>query len=572
MKNIVKRFAVLLLIVVVIACVDEAKDPVKFNEVKKATYLAIRGASNDALVATGCSNSFFKNNILSTDAFTVESDFLSEDQETLQEVKLFAQTPTINRVLVTTFPGSNWTLPSGATTKRGTFSVPLATILTKLGLTTATAASLKNADITMSIDLVLTDGSTVLGNSIVAPGLFASVVFQPAMVLTYCANNTKDFLPIATTSMLGTWALDKDKKVVRGEIPSLKDGVSDTLYIRYDQVSMKVAPIVTFDPPTAGTVTKDVTPYKKEKNGFYVVYKAGSTYTGEVTATVSGGVATVAGADLTQEDTEHTINVDNIAPVVSRSTGTRIGAGQFVTMKVSSNEKLSTKSGDVILVNVDGTALGLETVKDAKMTIAANGLSASLIYIFKLKDPLVQATHGDLVVTFSKAIDEAGNSTTIGNGVLTVDLNAPPAPTITATGMYDFGTQIRWSADQSVDATPVTGNPGGSDTGSVYFVAIASGKPRPTGFAVDLDGVATWTMPDDPASTKTPKEKVAIMDEGVLEVEEGGSGLVFTSFGANGTFDIYAVFVSSSGTISKISSSAPVVAPGVGNPLTITMN
>jgi hypothetical protein len=467
--------------------------------------------------------------------------------------------------LVATVPGSAFTFPADSKIKRGTVSASLSSIIAALNIAPdSVAKKLGNADITMDMDLVLTDGSKVLASSLVNPNLFQSVVFYPAMVLTYCANDQEDFKPLATTSLLGTWGLSTDgKSVSRTKIASLKSGAKDTLYITFDN-DIITPPTVSFSPDLAstGATASALVKSKKvnangfytaddSKNGFYLVYTAGPTYTGAVTATVSGATAEVAGVILTQKSKTQTITVDNIAPIrISTATGKRIGEGQFVTMKVTFNEKLSTKSANAIKVTVDGSTRGLETVTDAKMTVASDGLSASLIYIFKRAVPATPATHGDLTVVFTNAIDEAGNTTVIPNGVLTVDVGIPPAPTLALSGTWDLGTQISWTASQ----TPAAGGTNPSTSGKEYFIAITAGKPAPTAFSVDLDGIATWTMPDDPASADTPKAKVSIKQSGTVTVTDGASDSpAFTSFTANGTFDIYAVFVSSSGTISAIS-------------------
>jgi hypothetical protein len=563
------------------ACVDESLDPVKFKEVKKATMLALRGSAFDNLNDTGCSNSFFKNNLIGDEVFTYDADYLAEDQETLQEVQVFAEvTSTTNggltarpRTKVATIPGSAFTFPTDSKTKRGNVSAKLSDIMTALSIsadslvklnkvTNADGDEVGTADITMTADLLLTDGSKVLATDLVNVSLYQSVVFYPAQVLTYCANDQDDFRPVATTSLLGTWGLTTDgKKVSRTKIPSLKDTKSDTLYITFDNPII-TPPTVAFSPAGAGTATALVKAKEVDANGFYtaddsdngfyLVYTANGTYTGAVTATVSGATADVAGVVLAQASKKQTINVDNTAPIrVSTDTGDRIGVGQFVTMKVTFNEKLSTKSANAIKITVDGTATGLETVTAAKMTVASDGLSASLIYIFKLAVPTVPATHGPMTVVFTNAIDEAGNTTAIPNGNLTVDVGIPPAPTLTLVTpagypSHDLGTQISWTAAQTTGGA----NPGGSTSGKEYFIAIPTGDAAPTAFSVDLDGIATWTMP---TSVLTPPDKVSIKQSGIVIVKGGTSGSVYTAFTANGTYDIYAVFVSSSNTISAIS-------------------
>ena len=601
MKKIINKISVLLLLAFAIACVDESKDPVKFNEIKKATILALRGDALDAINETdpACSNSFFRNNITGDEAFSYQADYLSEDQESLQEVQLYAEMPTVPRVLVATIPGTTFTFPAGSKTKRGTVSASLATILSKLGLTNATAANLKRADITMTTDLVLKDGSKVLSSSTVNPNLQQSVIFFPAMILTYCANDQADFVPVAKTSLLGTWGKTTDgKSVSRTKIPSLKSGAKDTLYITFDNPII-TPPTVTFSPASAGTATALVKAKKVNTNGFYtaddsnnafyLVYTAGGTYTGAVTAKLSGATADVGGVILTMDDTNQAINVDNTKPVVtSTSTGTRIGKGQFVIITANFNEPMSALKADSMRVNISGQ--GLAPLVNGVMAVAANGLSASYTYVFKLADPTVPATHGGLTLTFTGGKDLAGNTLAAQpTGNLTMDVNAPPAPTITTAAGYDFGSSIRWSITQGVDPTPGTGNPGGSVSGNVYFIAINSGDLKPTGFSVDLDGIATWIMQVDatPPVGAAANAKVVIRESGIVPIiavsgSAGQSGTasnatVFTPFAANGTttdpnLDVYAVFVSSTGTISKISSAGAVASPGAGNPLTVTMN
>lgn len=533
----------MLLLGVTLACVDESKDPIKFDEISKGILLALRGDAQDNLNDTGCTNSFYKNNIIGDEVFSFEADFLSEDQEALQEVQVYASIPGGNRVQVATVPASAFTFPTGSKTKRGTISVDLATILGALSLNSTTAANLKSTDIKISSDILLKDGSKVLASAATNSSLFESVIFQPAMNLTYCANDVADFEPVATTKMLG----------VKGSVVPLRGGVSDTLHIKYDQAEIKTAPSVSFAPTSAGTVGPVAAlPYKGKKNEFYVIYTAAGTYTGAVTATVSGATAIVAGVELTQDDKTQTINVDNTAPVITTNVGSHIiGKGQFITLKVSYNEKMSAKAADAVKATISGQ--GLETITDAPFEISSDGLSASLIYIFKLDDPLVPATHGPLTVTFSGGADAAGNAAPAPTGSIVVDVNAPPAPTLTLGGGYDLGTQIRWSATETRDNTPVTGNPGGDQTGKVYFVAIATGEAAPTNISIDQDGVATWTM-----ATGVTNKQTGIIS--ITNSNGNSANPTFTPFTANGTLDIYAVFLGNTGNRSEITAAPQLTA------------
>ena len=523
MKKSINKLAILLLLALTWACVDETLDPIKFDEIAKGTYLALRGDAQSNLENTGCTNSFYKNNILGNEVFSFDSDFLSEDQEALTEVQVFAETPTIARVQVATVPGSAWTFPSGSTTKRGNVTVTLATVLSKLGISTAQAANLGQQDIVISCDLLLKDGTKILASAIINGSLFESVIFNPAMNLTYCANDKADFVPVATTKMVGG-------------LP-LKGGAKDTLLITYDNPII-AAPTVSVDPATAGTLSA-VSKYKTTNNKFYAIYTANGGFTGAVTATVSGATANVNGVVLTQDDKDQVINVDNTAPQITTDIGANlIGVGQFITLKVSFNEKLSTKAADAIKATISGQ--GLETVTNAAFTVAADGLSASLIYIFKLANPAVPATHGDLTVSFTAGKDQAGNATPVPTGSITVDVNAPPAPTLTLAAGYDLGTQIKWSANETRDNGI---NPKGDQTGKVYFIAIEAGSPKPTAVSIDIDGNATWTV-------STP-----ILQEGTISITNpngNSANPTYTSFGANGTMDIYAVFLGNTGNKSAI--------------------
>ncbi|HNP07751.1 MAG TPA: hypothetical protein PKN99_08985 [Cyclobacteriaceae bacterium] len=543
MKKYINKLTIMLLLGVTLACVDESKDPIKFDEISKGILLALRGDAQDNLNDTGCTNSFYKNNIIGDEVFSFEADFLSEDQEALQEVQVYASIPGGNRVQVATVPASAFTFPTGSKTKRGTISVDLATILGALSLNSTTAANLKSTDIKISSDILLKDGSKVLASAATNSSLFESVIFQPAMNLTYCANDVADFEPVATTKMLG----------VKGSVVPLRGGVSDTLHIKYDQAEIKTAPSVSFAPTSAGTVGPVAAlPYKGKKNEFYVIYTAAGTYTGAVTATVSGATAIVAGVELTQDDKTQTINVDNTAPVITTNVGSHIiGKGQFITLKVSYNEKMSAKAADAVKATISGQ--GLETITDAPFEISSDGLSASLIYIFKLDDPQVPATHGPLTVTFSGGADAAGNAAPAPTGSIVVDVNAPPAPTLTLGGGYDLGTQIRWSATETRDNTPVTGNPGGDQTGKVYFVAIATGEAAPTNISIDQDGVATWTM-----ATGVTNKQTGIIS--ITNSNGNSANPTFTPFTANGTLDIYAVFLGNTGNRSEITAAPQLTA------------
>lgn len=535
MKKYINNLIIILFVGITLSCIDESKDPIKFEQIKKGILLALRGDAQASLDETGCTNSFYKNNIIGDEVFTFEADFLSEDQDALQEVQVYAALAGGERVQVATVPESAFKFPSGSTTKRGKISIDLATILSALGLNTTTAAGIKNQDIKISSDILLKDGSKVLASAATNSSLFESVIFQPAHNLTYCANDVAEFVPVATTKMLGK----------KGVVVPLKNGVSDTLHIKYDKAEIKTSPSVSFTPASAGTSGPIVaTPYKGKKNEFFVIYTAAGTYTGAVTATINGASAIVAGVELIQDEKTQTINVDNTAPVITSDIGSYVlGKGQFITLKVSYNEKMSAKASDAIKATISGQ--GLETVTDAPFQISNDGLSASLIYIFKLADPLTPATHGPLTVSFSGGADAAGNPAPAPSGSIIVDVNTPPAPVLNLSPGYDLGTQIMWSATETRDNDPVSGNPGGDQTGKVYFVALTAGENAPTDVTIDQDGIATWVMATDVTAKQTGTIKIT-------NSNGNSANPTFTPFTANGTFDIYAVFVGNTGNKSEI--------------------
>jgi hypothetical protein len=160
-------------------------------------------------------------------------------------------------------------------------------------------------------------------------------------------------------------------------------------------------------------------------------------------------------------------------------------------------------------------------------------------------------THGSLTVTFEGGTDEAGNPVPVIVGTLVNDVGAPPAPQFDALlGDYNLGTQLKWNAFIPVDGV---NTPQGAKSGKIFYVAVDDGKPGPASVSFDSDGNPLWVMPDDPASTTTPKAKVAIRQSGLLTTGTSGTtGTSFSAFSPDGTFDVYAIFVSTTGNVSAI--------------------
>ncbi|MEQ8301964.1 MAG: hypothetical protein RIB47_01140 [Cyclobacteriaceae bacterium] len=527
MKKIFNRITIVMtMIVLVLACTDESLDPFILKDLQKGSLLALRGNDGSAGTLDPDQNFFFKDAVQTTDAFSYVADFISEDQSLLQSVQVYAKTPTSTRTLVTTIDASGWTIPTGGFAKQGTVSVALSAILSALSITDAT--TLSRTDLVMTSDLLLTDGTTVPSAAIVNSGLFSASAFFPASNLNYYAEVTADFRPKATTKLASGLAL--------------KEAAKDTLFITYDQDLLNT-PTIAYGTGATGLGAL----VKTADDKYYDIVTAGAGFTGNVTATITGGTADTYGPVLTQPSKTQTIKVDNTAPqVVSSTTGTRVGKGQLATITINFNEKMSAKSANAIKITIDDPNDGIKDVDivdsafPATMTLAANGLSASYVFLVEEITP-PGATHGPLTLTYTGGADEAGNAVAGGitSAGLTLDVGTPPAPALALAGDYDQGTQIKWSATQSTGGS----NAGGAVAGTVYFVAVTGGSAAPTAVTFDQDANAIWTM------------ATGVTNQGQGQITTGStgtSGTVFSAFTATGTFDFYAVFVGSTGNVSAI--------------------
>ena len=535
MKRILDKITILTMFVLALACTDESLDPFILNDIQKGSILALRGDDGSSGNLNPDQNFFFKDLVQTTDEFHYVADFISEDQSLLQSIQVYARILTGPRSLVATVDASGWTIPTGGNSKQGEVRVPLDDILTALSITDPT--TLGRTDLIVESDILLTDGTTVPAAAIVNTGLFAAAAFFPAHALNYYAEVQTDFRPVATTKIAGEFVVS-GTTVTRPVFP-LKAGSKDTLYVTYDQDLINT-PTITYNNAAitgAGVV-------KVDDDEFYEIVTAGAGFTGAVTATVTGGQANTFGPTLTQASKTQTINVDNTTPqVASTTTGTRVGNGQLATITVTFNEKMSAKSANAIKISIDDPNDGIkdvdfvDTAFPANMTLAANGLSASYVYLVEAIAPL---THDVLVISFTGGADEAGNAVAGGipNAALTLDVRTPPQPTMVLDGGgHDLGTQIKWSGAQGDGGAPT-----GSTTGTLYFVAVDAGSAAPTDVDFDQDDNAVWTMATGVTQRTTGK----------LTMTSGSTGTQFTSFTPNGTFDIYAVFKGSTGNVSAI--------------------
>ena len=537
-----------------LSCTDEEKDPFQFAALEKGIMFALRDGQSD-------DNFFIKNipgGLTGTETFSYSAELLAEDQDILQEVQVFAQLfKDSPRQLVATLPASNFPIPSGGVKRRGTVSVPLSDINNALGLVQSELDTLTENAIEITTDLILTDGRTVLASSIVSNGLFQSALFFPAHALIYSAIDIDELKPVATSKMAGEVVKNAANVVTSRPVFPLKAGSSDTVMFTFGGAEIVNTPTITYNPAAAfllgasGVLVNASTGVQT----FFQVVTAEPGFTVAGTATASGGITEdFLGVPIVQNPKTQVINIDNTGPLqTGSSTGTRVGRGQFVTIVVNFNERLSAKSANVIKATVTDPNGKLVPLNAVNMAIASNGLSASVNFVFNeinLSDP---AIHGDLVLSFTGGADEAGNPVqgTITTDDLTADVGIPPAPVLTLDPVdFDLGTQIKWSASQSTGAN----NPKGAIGGTIFFIAVDAGTPAPTIFGFDADNLPEWRRPDptptDPLNTivVAGKQKGSLTTSGTT----GLTGSVFTAFTADGTFDIYAVFLGSTGNQSVV--------------------
>ena len=552
MKKIFKSLFLIPSIVLIFSCTDESLDPLKFKEIKKGTILALRGQQLDNIYFEGIPGSvLYANNIKGTETFDFDAEFLSADLTSLSSFDVFALKKTksgsaisIERKLLVNVPFSQFKTTADYRGPWVSVSIPVSTILTAIGSPTeAQLFDVYENGIDIQSDLNLADGTKVLADDIVDVGLFQSDQFYPAQILGITIADVDEIRPVATTSQRGQVVVSGGK--ITRPIRPLKAGTKDTVDIKFDQ-PIAVAPTVTMSatPSLSGTLGA-VTAVTGSTSNFYVIFTTdpAAVYTGNVSINVTGAKT----ADgLAQIGKTHTLAMDNLLPqLISFSTGTRIGIGGTATFTAVFNERLTT--APKISTVAGGIDPKVDLLTNVSMTLSADGLTAT--YPYEYKDTGNDGVHGSLTVNLLGGADAATNSYGSTSGSLTVDLGTPPAPTLALNAtQHDWGTQIKWSGLEATSAA----NPGGAIGGTVYFVAITSGKPGPTAFGFASDGSPSWTMAVDPASSTGAK--VANRQTGSLTTSatSGSSGTVYTAFTANGTLDIYTVFVGSTGNTSAV--------------------
>jgi len=549
MKSTIKKLSLFLGIACLAGCTDDSLDPFRLKEQAKGSILALRGASFDALNENGCSNTFFRNDIVGDETFVMDVEYLSEDPTSLEEIQVYAhyQRPDPDnageflvdtRKQVTKFAGSTLTA-SGGGNPTGTLSIKLSDILAAVSNPTIEDGDLLNIE----SDLLLKNGTVVFSTSVVNSGLYQSGIFYPAQTLLYCYDDINNYYPVP-------------KFTLRSGLP-LMGGAKDTLNITFT-TEIGTAPTAVLDASTntgtLGAVVAD--PDDDTGTKFIVPYTAAAGYTGPVKIVVSGAVNGGSGptAGLEQQAAKTaTLQVDNTPPqlvgdpiienLANPAAGARIGRDQYVSITLNFQEALDLNT-DTLEISISGQ--NLDPVEKALMTLSPNGKSATYIYTYKDSDDGTLVTHGPLDIDITSGVDLAGNAFDGASFTLLNDVGEPAEPVITLAASYDFGNDIKWSA-----ATATSGaDPGGSTSGTVYYAAVPAGSPAPGQATATIKGVTVNagfdfgdTVPDE---------------SGSFSVTNGSSGMTLSHFVSNGDYDVYFYFVNATGNVSANSGATTV--------------
>lgn len=365
----------------------------------------------------------------------------------------------------------------------------------------------------------------------------------------------------------------------------MKNLATEEVTITFSSAVIATPPNVTLS-PNQGSVSA-VTAVAGKTNEFKVTYTANG-YTGAVSLrvrdAVSGGTGPTAG--LVQNNAAVTLTVDNTAPQATSVANAvaNVGRGQSNIVTVRFNEAMSSVAADALKISITGQQ-GLDDLAATNMTLSSDGLTATYLYLWKDSTVPFDNTAGTVSYVISGGKDRAGNAfgggggsfrndvgatnlaqavwvqdpTTLAFSSATLDISGV-APTPTLAFGADLGTQLRWTITQPTGA--------GSVTGTWFWTALAwkdtdavpdgiLNQPKVPGqFTKDVVGLANKTF-NGFYTGSAAISPFAVAASG----SSTSSGQLFTPFTANGTFDVFVYFVSSTGNVSAISA-----------PMTITMN
>ncbi len=184
-----KIFLILIAAFTFAACSDENLDPIQVKNIKKGSYLTLRGATFAFLLDNGYSGDIV-NSKASSQKVVFDSEFLALDLTTLAKVDVYANEleKGKGRKLLGSYPGTNWVVKEGSKYPTANISIPYSEVLSKSGYTATQAQAIidKNAAneaptfLGISIDITLKDGTLVPASTIVNSGLYESLTFFPA--------------------------------------------------------------------------------------------------------------------------------------------------------------------------------------------------------------------------------------------------------------------------------------------------------------------------------------------------------------------------------------------------------
>jgi hypothetical protein len=324
--------------------------------------------------------------------------------------------------------------------------------------------------------------------------------------LTWSVVDPADSAPKATLSL------------AKGKM--LKDASKDTVFISFNKEVGNI-PTLALETtngtaPSAGAIGTPAL-YKDSETKYFAIYTAPADYTGgvKVTASASATAGSAPFGGLVMAPKSITVNVDNTAPEGIGNGNIYLGEGQTATVKVTFNEAMSTEAADSIYVTITGQ--NMDDFIDQRMTLAADGKSATIAYEYSDEDDAVDATSGALTILVEGGKDIAGNDlVVISQPVVTIDLNTPTGVSVTLAAPYDFGNQIKLASSSIT-------NPGGSTSGTIYWVAVETTDPAPVHPFDTDDAVASGSF------------------------ARFSSGVQYIDFAPNGNYHLYFYTITSTG-------------------------
>jgi|GEM_PF-2466721 hypothetical protein len=204
-----------------LSCTDKSLDPLKFDEIKKGTILALRGTQLDRIYNKGLPGAeVFPKIATGAEVFAFDGEILAQDPSKLASVDVYAIQQTsgstaTTRQLMTNVPYSQFKNDGTYVHPWVSISLAFPDVLAKLGLANTfplsdavvnTLLSTYRNGINIECDLNLTDGSKILAADIVASGLFQSNQFYPAMRLNWAMTA---YCPYVASTWGGAWIGDE---------------------------------------------------------------------------------------------------------------------------------------------------------------------------------------------------------------------------------------------------------------------------------------------------------------------------------------------------------------------------